>query len=293
MPDSRRPGALIMALDLTSKGGDAQGGCCAHGHHAAAVHHAGKAKHAQPAKEGVRYTCPMHPEIVQIGPGSCPKCGMTLVPMEGGVDDSELRDLTRRLWVSAVLSAPLLFIAMAPMLGFPAQFKYSRYVELVLATPVVWWGGWPFFRKFWLSLKNRSPNMYTLIGLGVGLAYVYSVVAVVAPGLFPPELRMQRGEVGTYFEAAAIIVTLVSVGEVMQLRAMGQTSHAIRQLLALAPATALRIDADGREREISLDEVLAGDKLRVRPGEKIPVDGTVVEGASKSRCPCRRSPATA
>src|SRR6266480_1786801 len=138
--------------------------------------------HPQPAREGVRYTCPMHPEIVQIGPGSCPKCGMALVPMEGGVeDDSELRDQTRRLWVSAALSAPLLLIAMAPMLGFPAQFKYSRYVELVLATPVVWWGGWPFFRKFWLSLKNRSPNMYTLIGLGVGLAYVYSVVAVAAP----------------------------------------------------------------------------------------------------------------
>ncbi len=235
----------------------------------------------QAAKTGVKYTCPMHPEIVQIGPGSCPKCGMALVPMEAGVeDDSELRDMTRRLWVSAVLSAPLLLIAMAPMLGFSTQFKYSGYVELLLATPVVWWGGWPFFHKFWLSLKNRSPNMYTLIGLGVGLAYVYSVVAVAAPGLFPPELRMHGGEVGTYFEAAAIIVTLVSVGEVMQLRAMGQTSHAIRQLLALAPARALRIDADGREREISLSEVQAGDKLRVRPGEKIPVDGAVVEGAS-------------
>src|SRR6266850_1000342 len=239
-----------------------------------------KGGHAQPAKEGVKYTCPMHPEIVQIGPGSCPKCGMTLVPMEGGVeDDSELRDLTRRLWASAVLSAPLLFIAMAPMLGFAAQFKYSRYVELLLATPVVWWGGWPFFRKFWLSLKNRSPNMYTLIGLGVGLAYVYSVVAVATPGLFPPELRVHGGEVGTYFEAAAIIVTLVSVGEVMQLRAMGQTSHAIRQLLALAPAMALRIE-NGVEKEIPLSEVRVGDRLRVRPGEKIPVDGTVVEGSS-------------
>src|SRR5712671_686368 len=235
----------------------------------------------QAAKAGVKYTCPMHPEIVRDGPGSCPKCGMALVPMEPSVeDDSELRDLTRRLWVSAALSAPLLFIAMAPMLGFPAQFRYSRYVELLLATPVVWWGGWPFFRKFWLSLKNRSPNMYTLIGLGVGLAYIYSVVAVAAPGLFPPELRMHGGEVGTYFEAAAIIVTLVSVGEVMQLRAMGQTSHAIRQLLALAPAKALHIDADGREKEVPLDEVQAGDKLRVRPGEKIPVDGTVVEGSS-------------
>ena len=227
------------------------------------------------------YTCPMHPEIVRSAPGSCPKCGMALVPVAGAEEDNaELRDLTRRLWVSAVLSAPLLLIAMAPMLGFAAQFKYSRYVELLLATPVVWWGGWPFFRKFWLSLKNRSPNMYTLIGLGVGLAYVYSVVAIAAPGLFPLELRMQGGEVGTYFEAAAIIVTLVSVGEVMQLRAMGQTSHAVRQLLALAPATALRIDAEGREKEISLNEVQAGDRLRVRPGEKIPVDGSVVEGSS-------------
>ncbi len=227
------------------------------------------------------YTCPMHPEIVRNAPGSCPKCGMALVPVAGAEEDNaELRDLTRRLWVSAVLSAPLLFVAMAPMLGVAAQFRYSRYVELLLATPVVWWGGWPFFRKFWLSLKNRSPNMYTLIGLGVGLAYVYSVVAVAAPGLFPLELRLHGGEVGTYFEAAAIIVTLVSVGEVMQLRAMGQTSHAIRQLLALAPATALRIDADGREREISLNEVQAGDRLRVRPGEKIPVDGSVVEGSS-------------
>ena len=149
------------------------------------------------------YTCPMHPEIVRSAPGSCPKCGMALVPVAGAEEDNaELRDLTRRLWVSAVLSAPLLLIAMAPMLGFAAQFKYSRYVELLLATPVVWWGGWPFFRKFWLSLKNRSPNMYTLIGLGVGLAYVYSVVAVAAPGLFPPELRLHGGEVGAYFEAA-------------------------------------------------------------------------------------------
>src|SRR3981189_2238230 len=159
-----------------------------------------KVRHAQPAKEGVKYTCPMHPEIVQIGPGSCPKCGLGLVPMEGGAeDDSELRDLTRRLWVSAALSVPLVLVAMAPMLGW-FDFSGRSLVEFALATPVVLWGGWPFFRKFWLSLKNRSPNMYTLIGLGVGLAYVYSVVAVAAPGLFPPELRMHGGEVGTYFE---------------------------------------------------------------------------------------------
>jgi Cu+-exporting ATPase len=181
--------------------------------------------------------------------------------------------------VSAALSVPLLLVAMGPML-LGLHFKDSQYVELLLASPVVLWGGWPFFRKFWLSLKNRSPNMYTLIGLGVGLSYLYSLVAVLAPGLFPPELRMPGGEVGTYFEAAAIIVTLVTVGEVMQLRAMGQTNHAVRQLLGLAPSTALRIEPDGQEREISLSEVKTGDKLRVRPGEKIPVDGVVVEGAS-------------
>jgi Cu+-exporting ATPase len=241
---------------------------------------AGKAKPAAPAKAGAKYTCPMHPEIVQIGPGSCPKCGMALVPMEGAQeDDSELRDLTRRLWVSAVLSVPLLFIAMAPMLG--AQHFRFPYLEFLLATPVVLWGGWPFFRKFWLSLKNRSPNMYTLIGLGVALAYLYSVAAVFAPGVFPAEFRMHGGEeVGAYFEAAAIIVTLVMVGEVMQLRAIGETSQAIRQLLALAPNTALRIEPNGREKEVSLNEVKVADKLRVRPGEKIPVDGTVLEGSS-------------
>jgi Cu+-exporting ATPase len=241
---------------------------------------AGKAKPAAPAKTGAKYTCPMHPEIVQIGPGSCPKCGMALVPMEGAAeDDTELRDLTRRLWVSAALSVPLLFIAMAPMLGAP-HFRFP-YLEFVLATPVVLWGGWPFLRKFWLSLKNRSPNMYTLIGLGVALAYLYSVAAVFAPGVFPAEFRMHGGEeVGAYFEAAAIIVTLVMVGEVMQLRAMGETSQAIRQLLALAPDTALRIETNGVEKEISLSDVHLGDRLRVRPGEKIPVDGAVLEGSS-------------
>ncbi|HWM42655.1 MAG TPA: heavy metal translocating P-type ATPase [Burkholderiales bacterium] len=239
----------------------------------------GKARPAPPLQAAAKYTCPMHPEIVQTGPGSCPKCGMALMPMEGAAeDDSELRDLTRRLWASAVLSVPLLVIAMAPMFG--AQQLRFPYLEFLLATPVVLWGGWPFFRKFWLSLGNRSPNMYTLIGLGVGLAYIYSVAAVFAPGLFPAEFRMHGGEVGAYFEAAAVIVTLVTVGEVMQLRAMGETSRAIRQLLALAPNTALRIDAGGSEREVPLAEVRVGDRLRVRPGEKIPLDGTVLEGAS-------------
>ena len=229
----------------------------------------GKKKTAAPPAAAVeaKYTCPMHPEIVQIGPGACPKCGMALVPMDGAAeDDSELRDLTRRLWVSVVLSVPLVAIAMAPMFG--AKQVRLPYLELLLATPVVLWGGWPFLHKFWLSLKNRSPNMYTLIGIGVGLAYLYSVVAVFSTGLF------------TYFEAAAVIVTLVTVGEVMQLRAIGETSQAIRQLLSLAPHSALRIDASGSESEIPLNEVQAGDRLRVRPGEKIPVDATVLEGAS-------------
>ena len=294
--------------------------------HCAARFQADPAKYAKapepapPAAPSTKYTCPMHPEIVQVGPGSCPKCGMALVPMIPAVprvaeytcpmhpevrsdrpgncpkcgmalvpvagaeeDNAELRDLTRRFWVSAALSIPLLFVTLAPMLGVTLPLGLGAaargYFELALATPVVLWGGWPFFHKFWLSLKNRSPNMYTLIGLGVGLAYLYSIAAVVAPGLFPAELLEHDGRVGTYFEAAAVIVTLVMVGEVMQLRALGQTSHAIRQLLALAPNTALRIE-NGHEREVPLSEIHVGDKLRVRPGEKIPVDGAVLEGSS-------------
>src|SRR6185295_12710220 len=206
------------------------------------------------------YTCPMHPEIVQVGAGSCPKCGMALVPMDAGAeeDDSELRDLTRRLWVSAVLSIPL--VAMMFFMPMP-------WVEFALATPVVLWGGWPFFCKFWLSLRTRNPNMYTLIGLGVGAAWLFSTAALFVPGLH------------SYFESAAVIVTLVMVGEVMQLRAMGQTGQAIRQLLALAPETALRVE-NGAEKEIPLGEVRVGDRLRVRPGEKIPVDGVCEEGSS-------------
>ena len=252
------------------------------------------AKYAAKEKRGapttgpadVKYTCPMHPEVVQVGPGSCPKCGMALVPVAGAEEDNaELRDMTRRFWVGAVLSAPLVFIAMAPYLGIMEPLglapRARAWVEFALGTPVVLWSGWPFFRKFALSLRNRSPNMYTLIGLGVALAYIFSVAAVFAPGLFPAEFRMHGGEeVGAYFEAAAVIVTLVLLGEVMQLRALGQTSQAIKQLLALAPNTALRIEADGREAEVPLAEVRVGDKLRVRPGEKVPIDGTCLEGSS-------------
>ncbi|HSC93675.1 MAG TPA: heavy metal translocating P-type ATPase [Burkholderiales bacterium] len=237
------------------------------------------------APTATEYTCPMHPEVRSPKPGNCPKCGMALVPVAGAQeDDAELRDMTRRFWVGVALSVPLLFVAMAPYLGVAQPLGLAphprMYVEFVLGTPVVLWSGWPFFHKFALSLKNLSPNMYTLIGLGVALAYIFSVAAVFAPELFPEEFRMQSGEVGTYFEAAAVIVTLVLLGEVLQLRAMGKTSQAIRQLLALAPNTALRIEADGREVEVSLNDVQVGDKLRVRPGEKIPVDGTCVEGSS-------------
>src|SRR6266704_3205691 len=240
---------------------------------------------APTAPVAAEYTCPMHPEIRSAKPGNCPKCGMALVPVAGAKEDeSELRSMTRRFWVSAVLTAPLAVIAMAPYFGIREPFGIAAhvrmYLELALGTPVVLWGGWPFFRKLALSVKNRSPNMYTLIGLGVALAWIFSIAAVFAPGLFPQEFQEESGQVGAYFEAAAVIVTLVLVREVMQLRALGQTSRAIRELLALAPNTAMRIEADGREREVPLGEVQVGDRLRVRPGEKVPVDGTCVDGSS-------------
>jgi P-type Cu+ transporter len=264
----------------------------AHAGHGGAYHHAASASHAvkptpaaKPPASGGQYTCPMHPEIVRAAPGNCPKCGMALVPVAGAEEDTaELRDMTRRLRVGALITAPLLLIAMPPYFGIPEPFGIApairAWIELALGTPVVLWCGLPFFRKFTMSLQNRSPNMYTLIGLGVGLAYLFSLAAVLAPGLFPEEFREHGGMVGAYFEAAAVIVTLVLLGEVLQLRALGQTSQAIRQLLALAPNTALRLEADGREVEVSLNDVQVGDRLRVRPGEKVPVDGTCLEGAS-------------
>ena len=247
-------------------------------------HLAAKAGSAH-ANQIAQYTCPMHPEVRSDKPGNCPKCGMALVPVAGTEeDDAELRDMTRRFWVGAIVTIPLLAIAMPVYFGVPEPFGIAPdirvWLEFVLGTPVVLWVGAPFFRKFALSLKNRSPNMYTLIGLGVGVAYAFSVVAVLAPGIFPEQFREQGGRVGAYFEAAAVIVTLVMLGEVLQLRALGQTSQAIRQLLALAPNTALRIEPDGREVEVSLNAVKVGDRLRVRPGEKVPVDGTCLEGSS-------------
>jgi Cu+-exporting ATPase len=239
------------------------------------------------AIQGAQYTCPMHPEIVQIGPGSCPKCGMALVPVAGTgeADDSELRDLTRRLWAGIALSIPLVMLAMAPMLGVHEPFglapRTRGWVEFALGTPVVLWVGWPLLHKFWLSFAHRALNMYSLIGLGVGLAYLFSLAAVLVPGLFPAEFREHDGAVGTYFEAAAVIVTLVMLGDVLQLRAMGKTSEAIQQLLELAPNLAWRIRDDGSEEQVPIASVHVGDRLRVKPGEKIPVDGTVLAGASR------------
>ncbi|HKQ26325.1 MAG TPA: heavy metal translocating P-type ATPase [Burkholderiales bacterium] len=242
-----------------------------------------------PAQPGVTYTCPMHPEIVRDAPGDCPICGMALVPIAGAganeADDSELRGLARRLSVGVVLSVPLVVLAMSPMIGihelFGLQPRPRGWIEFVLGTPVVLWVGWPILRKFWFSLVHRALNMYTLIGLGVGLAYLFSIAAVLLPEIFPQEFREHDGAVGTYFEAAAVIVTLVILGDFLQLRAMGQTSQAIQQLLELAPNLAWRLRDDGTEEQVPLGTVAVGNRLRVKPGEKVPVDGTVLEGTSR------------
>ncbi len=234
------------------------------------------------------WTCPMHPQIVRDQPGNCPICGMALEPRTVTLEEQEnpeLTDMTRRFWVSVVLSVPLLVIAMGHLipndpLGRLLPHGVRNFVELALATPVVLWGGFPFFVRAWQSVVNRSLNMFTLIGLGVGVAYVYSVVATVAPDLFPTSFRDEIGRVGVYYEAAAIIVTLVLLGQVLELRARGRTGAAIRALLGLAPKTARRLREDGGEEDVPLVDVRVGDRLRVRPGEKVPVDGLVVEGRS-------------
>ena len=305
---------------------------CEHGHHATHAHPHSPGHPAQPAQPvvetptpapGTIYTCPMHPEIRQEGPGSCPKCGMALEPAdipapgtkieytcpmhpdivrdEPGncpicgmaleprtvtLDEGEtpeLRDMTRRFWIGVLLTVPLIFVAMGRHVpGAPfdelASSRALNWLELLLATPVVLWGGWPFFERGWQSLVNRSLNMFTLIALGVGVAYGYSAVAVLFPTLFPAAFRDAHGEVAVYFEAAAVIVTLVLLGQVLELRARQRTGAAIKALLGLAPKTARRIDTDGNEEDVPLDRIQPGDRLRVRPGEKIPVDGIVLEG---------------
>jgi Cu+-exporting ATPase len=235
--------------------------------------------------KGIRYTCPMHPEIVQIGPGTCPKCGMALEPMDfvaGGEEeaDPEYESMRKRLWAGTALSVPLLLLAMiGDFVGLHLEPSTKNWVELLLATPVVLWGGWPFFQRFWSSLVQRSPNMFTLIGLGTGAAYLYSVAATLFPQWFPASFRDMHGGVAVYFEAAAVITTLVLLGQVLELRARRQTSGAIRQLLNLTPQTAHLVEGNA-ERDVPLDAVVRGNLLRVRPGERIPVDGTIREGAS-------------
>jgi Cu+-exporting ATPase len=243
----------------------------------------GQAPQTGNRKQG-RYTCPMHPEIVRDRPGSCPICGMALEPMDVFAEveaDPEYESMRLRFWVSAALSVPLLVLAMfGESLGLHIAPAVLHWIEFALATPVVLWGGWPFFQRFWDSLLNRSPNMFTLIGLGTGTAYLDSVIATVFPQVFPASFRDVRGAVPVYFEAAAIITTLVLLGQVLELRARKRTSGAIRALLNLAPQQAHRIAADGSEEDVSLSDVQVGDRLRVRPGERIPVDGVIREGAS-------------
>jgi len=235
----------------------------------------------QPA---VEYTCPMHPEIVRDRPGACPKCGMalearTIAP--GGADDTELTDMTRRFWLAAILSVPVLALAMVPgapgLRAIPPSTR--QWIQLVLATPVVLWAGWPFFVRGAASVRNLSLNMFTLIAMGVGIAYLYSLAAVFFPDFFPSSFA-DHGVIPNYFEASAVITALVLMGQVLELRARRQTGSAIRALLDLAPKTARRIEADGSEADIPLAEVVPGDRLRVRPGEKVPVDGVVLEGRS-------------
>lgn len=253
--------------------------------HAPGHAHAGHKPAAQ-ISAGTIYTCPMHPEVRQAGPGSCPKCGMALEPEMPSEheDTSELEAVRKKFWIALTLTLPVVVIAMIPHmfdLGLShATTRWLRGAELLLTIPVVLWTALDYYRRGWMGVVTRAPNMYTLIGLGVIVAFGYSIVATAAPGLFPGEMRDEHGMVGVYFEVASAIVTLVLLGEWLELRARGRTSAAIRQLLGLAPKTARRVNADGTEEDVPLDQVHAGDLLRVRPGEKIPVDGRVVEGRS-------------
>ncbi|HEX8266267.1 MAG TPA: heavy metal translocating P-type ATPase [Pyrinomonadaceae bacterium] len=263
---------------------DAQAGSCCnhHGHKPATV-----TVEKPESSKNVEYTCPMHPEISQIGPGNCPICGMALEPKIISLDDepdAEFLDMKRRFWISAILTIPVLVLAMAEMLpNFHTVVspKISLWIQFILATPVVVWGGFPFFQRAWDSIKNVSPNMFTLIALGTGAAYIFSLFALFLPDLFPATLRNEHtGIIAAYFEAAAVITTLVLLGQVLELSARSRTSSAIRELLQLAPETATIVADDGSETEIPLQHVEAGAKLRVRANEKIPTDGTILEGES-------------
>jgi Cu+-exporting ATPase len=264
-------------------------GHCAHKFEAAPERYLkGERAKAGEAPADAIYTCPMHPEIEQVGPGLCPICGMALEPKTVALEEgfsAEYLDMRRRFWVSAALSLPLLVWVMGDhLLGLDLAHMIPRqlahWLQLALATPVVLWAGWPIFERCWASFLKLSPNMWTLIGIGVGAAYLYSVVATLAPGIFPAAFRGHEGQVDVYFEAAAVIVALVLLGQVLELRARERTSGAIKALLGLAPKTARRVRDDGTDEEVPLEEVQVGDRLRVRPGDKIPVDGLVLEGHS-------------
>jgi Cu+-exporting ATPase len=263
-----------------------------HDHSAHAHHDQGEHAHAPPASKPARkgdqgqveYTCPMHPQVRQMGPGHCPICGMALEPVvataEQGVSP-ELRDMTRRFWMGTVLTVPVFALEMGGHLfdihHLVAQ-QTSNWIQLLLGTPVVLWAGWPFFTRAVASVKNRSLNMFSLIALGTGAAWLYSIVATLAPGLFPPALRGEDGAVAVYFEAAAVITVLVLLGQVLELRAREKTSGAIKALLGLAPKTAVKVNADASDETVQVDAIQVGDLLRVRPGEKVPVDGELTEG---------------
>ncbi|MCB1519122.1 MAG: HAD-IC family P-type ATPase, partial [Hyphomicrobiaceae bacterium] len=260
-----------------------------HAHHKDPAQAGGDYDTVPKGHAGPVYTCPMHPRVRQISPGSCPICGMGLEletsAMAGDAPNPELVDFTRRFWVGAALTVPLLILTMSPFLGITGIRAFfgernTLWIELVLGTPVILWSGWPFFERGYRSFRSLNLNMFSLIGMGVAAAYLFSVIAVLAPQIFPAGFRDAEGHVGVYFEAAAVIVTLVLLGQVMELRAREGTGRAIRALLDLAAKTALVIRPDGKEEEIPLEDVVAGDRLRVRPGDKVPVDGVVVEGRS-------------
>ena len=276
----------------------------AHGHHEHQHHGAGhdcchaggdtdagadgKYNLVPPAYSGTVYTCPMHPNVRDVRNSGCPICGMALEPegiVVGAEDTSELDDMTRRFWISAIFTVPLAIYAMGDLIpGKPLEgllpAGWAQWAQFALAVPVVLWGGWPFFQRGARSLRTMNLNMFTLISLGVGVAFIFSLVATAFPGIFPHAFRNEAGEVSVYFEAAAVITTLVLLGQVLELRARSATSGAIRALLELTPPTANRIMADGQDEEVSVDDIQAGDRLRVRPGEKVPVDGEVIEGRS-------------
>ncbi len=260
------------------------------GHHAAEKNSRKDVAQATPEypHAGTIYTCPMHPQIRQVGPGNCPICGMTLEPVEAAADvgeNRELADMTRRFWVGLVLALPVFCLEMGghiPALGLHDLVppRISNWIQFALSTPVVLWAGWPFFERAWASVVHRSLNMFSLIALGTGAAYLYSVFATFAPGMFPAGFREMGGTVAVYFEAAAVITVLVLLGQVLELRAREQTGGAIRALLKLAPKTARRLTAGGDDEEVALELVQVGDRLRVRPGDGVPVDGEVLEGKS-------------